>query len=251
MSTFTANRFDPSNSSPEFDVGTGDCCNFHPCGQVIEEAAAAGVIGKSTMISMAEKARIDIVFNSMLNLVGRLRDKSNEGYNRCRQTMSINPLHPDGRLRQSAELVHYRRECWLTPDGKTVLAPLPAGIIGGYGANLRRFCLMLHAQGQVTSGRLTTLLNDIGVEISKRQVVRLLTRELDGFVAEDAAVLHAGLVSSSYVTVDDTGARHAHDKLLYDPDRRKTFYRLPHDEIEIAAELPVAVARQLPGLCPQ
>ena len=56
---------------------------------------------------------------------------------------------------------------------------------------------MLHAQGQVTTGRLMTLLNDIGVEISKRQVVRLLTRELDGFVAEDAAVLHAGLVSST------------------------------------------------------
>jgi len=109
-----------------------------------------------------------------------------------------------------AELVHYRRECWLTPDGKTVLAPLPAGIMGGFGANLRRLCLMLHAQGQVTTGRLTILLNDIGVDISKRQVVRLLTKELDGFVAEDAAVLHAGLVSASYITVDDTGARHAH-----------------------------------------
>ncbi|MCW1411060.1 transposase [Rhizobium sp. 1AS11] len=110
-----------------------------------------------------------------------------------------------------AELVHYRRECWVTPDGKTVLAPLPEGIIGGYGVNLRRLCLMLHAQGQVTTGRLTTLLNDIGLDISKRQVVRLLTKELDGFAAEDAAVLHAGLVSSSYVTVDDTGARHSHN----------------------------------------
>ncbi|MDK4742633.1 transposase [Rhizobium sp. CNPSo 3464] len=110
-----------------------------------------------------------------------------------------------------AELVHYRRECWVTPDGKTVLAALPAGIIGGHGANLRRLCLMLHAQGQVTAARLTTLLNDIGLDISKRQIVRLLTRQLDGFVAEDAAVLHAGLVSSSYVTVDDTGARHSHN----------------------------------------
>ncbi|WP_425337535.1 IS66 family transposase [Rhizobium favelukesii] len=109
-----------------------------------------------------------------------------------------------------AELVHYRRECWITPDGKTVIAPLPAGIIGGYGPNVRRLCLMLHAQGQVTTGRLATLLNDVGVEISKRQIVRLLTKALDEFVAEDAAVLHAGLVSSSYVTVDDTGARHAH-----------------------------------------
>ncbi|TWB12171.1 transposase IS66 family protein [Rhizobium sp. ERR 1071] len=109
-----------------------------------------------------------------------------------------------------AELVRYQRECWVTPDGKTVLAPLPAGIMGGFGVHLRRLCLMLHAQGQVTTGRLTTLLNDIGIDISKRQLVRLLTKGLDGFVAEDAAVLHAGLVSSSYITVDDTGARHAH-----------------------------------------
>ncbi|MGO7345658.1 transposase, partial [Rhizobium johnstonii] len=56
---------------------------------------------------------------------------------------------------------------------------------------------------------LTTLLNDVGVEISKRQVIRFLTERLDGFHAEDAAVLHAGLVSAPFVTVDDTGARHA------------------------------------------
>jgi hypothetical protein len=109
-----------------------------------------------------------------------------------------------------AEIVRYRRECWITPEGKTVLAPLPAGVAGGYGANLRRLCLMLHAQGQVTSQRLTTLLNDIGIAISKRQAVRLLTGKLDAMVAEDKAVLHAGLVSCDYVTVDDTGARHFH-----------------------------------------
>lgn len=110
-----------------------------------------------------------------------------------------------------AELVRYRRECWVTPDGKTIIAPLPQGISGGYGPNVRRLCLMLHSQGQVTTERLATLLNDVGIDISKRQVVRLLTVGLDGFIAEDAAVLHAGLVSSSYITVDDTGARHGHD----------------------------------------
>ncbi|MFK3781802.1 transposase [Agrobacterium sp. NPDC089420] len=107
------------------------------------------------------------------------------------------------------EVVRYRRECWLTPEGDTIIAPLPAGIRGGFGPNLRRFCLMLHAHGQVTTQRMTTLLNDVGVEISKRQVIRFLTQGMEGFHAEDAAVLHAGLVSAPYVTVDDTGARHA------------------------------------------
>ncbi|AYD05124.1 transposase [Neorhizobium sp. NCHU2750] len=108
-----------------------------------------------------------------------------------------------------ADVIRYRRECWLTPDGRTITASLPAGVQGGFGPNLRRFCLMLHSHGQVTTQRLTTLLNDVGVEISKRQVIRFLTQRMEGFHAEDAAVLHAGLVSAPYVTVDDTGARHA------------------------------------------
>jgi hypothetical protein len=39
--------------------------------------------------------------------------------------------------------------------------------------------------------------------------VRLLTTDLEPFAQEDHAILQAGLVSSPYITVDDTGARHA------------------------------------------
>jgi len=109
----------------------------------------------------------------------------------------------------SAEVIRYRRERWVTPSGETVLAALPAGIVGGFGPELRRFVLALHAQGQVTTERLTALLNGIGVEISKRQVVRLLTEPLDDFVAEDQEVLRAGLATARWITVDDTAARHA------------------------------------------
>jgi hypothetical protein len=112
-------------------------------------------------------------------------------------------------LQLSAEVIRYRRERWLTPAGETVIAPLPAGIVGGFGPELRRFLLAAHIQGQVTTERLTALLNGIGVEISKRQVVRLLSNPLDRFVAEDQAVLRAGLSTAPWITVDDTGARHA------------------------------------------
>ncbi|XEN35065.1 hypothetical protein M728_005726 (plasmid) [Ensifer sp. WSM1721] len=44
--------------------------------------------------------------------------------------------------------------------------------------------------------RLTMLLNDVRLSVSKRQVVRLVTKGLDGFDAEDAAELNAGLVSA-------------------------------------------------------
>ena len=107
------------------------------------------------------------------------------------------------------EVTLYRRERWATPDGRTVLADPPAGVVGGCGPNLHRFVLMLHFQGQMTCERIVTLLTAAGLSISKRQVVRLLTARLEMFRAEEEAAFSAGLGASAYVSVDDTGARHA------------------------------------------
>lgn len=106
------------------------------------------------------------------------------------------------------QVIRYRRACWRTPDGKMVMAPLPAGIAGHFGPALRRLVLALCHQGQVTVGRQLALLQGIGVVISKRQLVRLLNAGQTDFLAEDKAVLHAGLASARWITVDDTGARH-------------------------------------------
>ena len=108
----------------------------------------------------------------------------------------------------TARVVRYRRERWLTPDGETIVAPLPGGIRGHFGPELRRFVLMQYHQGQVTVERLVTLLQAIGVSISKRQVMRLLIDEQDDFLTESREVLRAGLETADWVTVDDTGARH-------------------------------------------
>src|ERR671926_6684 len=112
-------------------------------------------------------------------------------------------------LHLAARVIRYRRERWLTPAGETVTAALPAGIVGGFRPELRRFVLAGHIQGQVTTERVTALLNGIGVAISKRQVVRLLSAKLEAFSAEDCKVLRAGLASARWITVDDTAARHA------------------------------------------
>ena len=112
-------------------------------------------------------------------------------------------------LMPKAETTLYQRERWETPDGETLIAPLGAGIVGGRGPHLRRFVLMLHFEGQMPCERIVTLLAGLALTISKRQVVRLLTAKLDSFRAEDEAVLPAGLAAAPFVTVDDTGARHA------------------------------------------
>ncbi len=108
----------------------------------------------------------------------------------------------------SVQAIRYQRERRVTPDGRTIIAPLPEGTTGHFGPERRRFVLMPYHQGQSTLPRLTALLQSLGVAISKREVQRLLTEKHDSFLSEVNEVLHAGLQAASWVSVDDTGARH-------------------------------------------
>jgi hypothetical protein len=104
--------------------------------------------------------------------------------------------------------VRYLRERWVTPDGQTIVAPLPDGTQGHFGPNLHRFVLMQYHQGQTTLPRLAALLQSVGLSISEREIQRLLTEKQDGFLDETRDVLRTGLQTSSWISVDDTGARH-------------------------------------------
>lgn len=104
--------------------------------------------------------------------------------------------------------VRYRRERWLTPDGAAVTAALPAEVTGHFGPALRRFMLAQHHQGQVTVARLLDQVRAIGIDMSKRHLVRLLIDGQDLFHNEARDVLRAGLETARWITVDDTGARH-------------------------------------------
>ena len=66
---------------------------------------------------------------------------------------------------------------------KTVVAALPKGIAGHFGPNLKRFVLSQHHQGQVTIPRLTAQLTGLGIAISKRQIVRLLSSKQDALTS--------------------------------------------------------------------
>lgn len=78
-----------------------------------------------------------------------------------------------------------------------MLAPLPDGITDHFGPELKRFILAQYHQGQTTVQRLVDLLQGLGVAISKRQVVRILTGSNDRFVTEAQDVLRAGLKRAS------------------------------------------------------
>jgi hypothetical protein len=104
----------------------------------------------------------------------------------------------------------YRRACWQTPEGQTLLAPLPDDVVPGshFGPTLHSYVLHQYHHQRVTQPLLLEQLRQLGVDISAGQLNNLLTEDRDAFHQEKAELLPAGLQVSAYIQVDDTGARH-------------------------------------------
>jgi hypothetical protein len=112
-------------------------------------------------------------------------------------------------LRISSHNVNYRLECWKTPEGGYVIADPPAELGGKhFGVELVRFMLYQYYHCHVTQPLLLEQLREIGVDISAGQLNNILIENKDDFHQEKDELLAAGLKVSSYVNVDDTGARH-------------------------------------------
>jgi hypothetical protein len=107
-------------------------------------------------------------------------------------------------------VIRYRRERWETPDGQTLIAPLPPGVISGshFGPDLICFILHQYHHQHVTQPLLWEQLDQLGIDISVGQLSRILTEQKDSFHQEKDQLLPAALEVSPYVQVDDTGARH-------------------------------------------
>jgi Transposase IS66 family len=111
-------------------------------------------------------------------------------------------------------VIRYRREPWLTPDGRSSVAPLPADVVPGshYGPDRIGFLLHRYHHQPVTQPLLLEPLHRLGIDISAGELRRILTEGKAPFHQEKAELLPAAWAVSADVQVDDTGARHqGHD----------------------------------------
>jgi hypothetical protein len=103
----------------------------------------------------------------------------------------------------------YKLARWVTPDGREIRGQLPPEVDGQhFGPTLRSFILHQHHDGRVTQRSLFKLLNDIGVDISKSQINRILVNGHERYHSEKQDLLRVGLQVSGHVTTDDTSSRH-------------------------------------------
>lgn len=103
----------------------------------------------------------------------------------------------------------YLLETFETVDGKYICSTLPERLNGKhYDPELLCFILYQYYHCCVTQPLLLEQLREFGVDISKGQLNNILIEEQNRFHQEKDRILSVGLEVSSYINVDDTGARH-------------------------------------------
>lgn len=96
-----------------------------------------------------------------------------------------------------------------TADGKYLCSKLPEHLNGKhFDPELICFILYQHHHCGVTQPLLLEQLREYGVEISKGTLSNILIEGKEAFHNEKDRILAVGLEVSSYINVDDTGARH-------------------------------------------
>lgn len=112
-------------------------------------------------------------------------------------------------LKLQVHNTRYILEEWESPSGEIFSAQMPKEVSQGhFGNELCGFILNQHHQCQVTQPLLHEQLTEFGIDISTGQLNNILIENKDIFHEEKLGILQSGLKVSSYVQVDDTGARH-------------------------------------------
>jgi hypothetical protein len=112
-------------------------------------------------------------------------------------------------LKLEAYNTRYRLKVYQAPDGSYVVGKIPAYLNGGhYGPTLTRFALYQYYHCHVTQPLLLEQLHELDIDISTGQLNNILIENKERFHQEKDHILAVGLQVSSYINVDDTGARH-------------------------------------------
>jgi hypothetical protein len=86
-------------------------------------------------------------------------------------------------------------------------APLPAGYQGQFGPGIRALVLVQYYSSGMSEPKIQEFLENFGVQISAGQISNLLTQNHGAWHHEKEAIYQAGLSSSGWQHIDETGTR--------------------------------------------
>lgn len=106
-------------------------------------------------------------------------------------------------------------------ESKTYLAELPRGYEGQFGPGIKSLAIVMNFGMQATEPKILEFFDHFGIQISSGQLSNILIKDKEAFHAEKDAVYEAGLRSSPWQHMDDTGTRvngqHGHCHVMCNP----------------------------------
>ena len=104
--------------------------------------------------------------------------------------------------------IEFKLERYYSPsEAKAYEAPMPDYVDGEFGAGLKSWVLFWYFHSRVPENRIHQMLSDIGIIISAGEISNIIIKDHDTFHQEKTDIIKAGIQSSSYQHIDDTGAR--------------------------------------------
>ena len=136
---------------------------------------------------------------------------------------------------------NYQLEVFYSPsEGKTYTAKLPDGIKGEFGLGLRTHIITLYHVANVSEPKISEIMENMGVLISKATISRILTDDNDLFHKEKSEIFLSGLNSTTYQQIDDTSARvngnNWYTQILCNP-YYAAYFTVPHKDRETILDI--------------
>lgn len=104
--------------------------------------------------------------------------------------------------------VLFHKEVFYSPSAQqSYRAPLPRGYRGEFGPGVKALALVLYFGCLMSEAKIRELFVNVGLQIAEGTISNLLIKDQESFHTEKAAVLQAGLQSSPWQQIDDTGTR--------------------------------------------
>jgi len=104
--------------------------------------------------------------------------------------------------------IKFKLERFYSPsETKAYEAPMPDCVDGEFGAGLKSWVLFWYFHSRIPENRIHQMLSDIGIIISAGAISNIIVKDHDTFHQEKTDIIKAGIQSSSYQHIDDTGAR--------------------------------------------
>lgn len=104
--------------------------------------------------------------------------------------------------------IEFKLERYYSPsERKTYEASLPEYVEGEFGPGLKSWILFWYFHARMSEEKIHQMLTDIGISISEGEISNLIIKDHDKFHKEKKEIVEAGIKSTTYQHIDDTGAR--------------------------------------------